>query len=196
MKWAMSDDYAALLTTLIVAIFAVGTLQTYTLMRRIGQSQNDDLRNTAEAQHRVLQSLAAGQAPAEQDLTAAHVPTAVAIGIPRKALAVYVTGVIWTAMVVVLGIQQVKILRWAGSANHPKDPQLAEGSFYLVSVCITVLLVEGAVRAVTQSFLEQRTITAPLRQYTVEDRKRMRRVVKQYRRTGQVPSASTTPPSP
>lgn len=196
MKWAMSDDYAALLTTLIVAIFAVGTIQTYTLMRLLGQKQNEDARRKAEAQHRVLQALRDGQAPEEQDLTDAYEPAIERIGLPRKELAVYTAGVTWTGMVIVLGMQQIKILRWAGSAAHPKDPELAEGSFFLVSIAIAVLLVEGVVRALAQSHLEFRAITAPLRQCTKADRKRMRQVVNQYRSTGQVPTPPAPPSSP
>ncbi|MFB6849796.1 hypothetical protein ACFCXS_33720 [Streptomyces sp. NPDC056373] len=188
----MSDDYAALLTTLIVAIFAVGTIQTYTLMRLLGQKLNEDARRKAEAQHRVLRALRDAQAPEEQDLTDAYEPAVDRIGLPRKELAVYTAGVTWTGMVIVLGTQQIKILRWAGSAAHPKDPELAEGSFFLVSIAIAVLLVEGVVRALAQSHLEFRAITAPLRQYTKADRKRMRQVIRQYRSSGQVP----TPPAP
>ncbi|MEU6687706.1 hypothetical protein [Streptomyces sp. NPDC046832] len=192
----MSDDYAALLTTLIVAIFAVGTIQTYTLMRLLGQKQNEDARRRAEAQQRVLQALRDGQAPDEQDLTDAYVPAVDRIGLPRKELAVYTAGVIWTGMVIVLGMQQIKILRWAGSAAHPKNPELAEDSFLLVSIALAVLLVEGVVRALAQGHLEFRAITAPLRQYTKADHKAMRQVVKQYRRAGQIPTPPAPPSSP
>ncbi|MEU0770563.1 hypothetical protein [Streptomyces albogriseolus] len=196
----MSDDYAALLTTLIVAVLAVGTLQVYTLMRSYGQAQTEAVRATAEAKRRVMEALRQGQSPTPEDLRQTHVPMTAAAGFQRKNGAAVLALLVWTVTVTTLGAYQIRILRWAGSAEHPKDPHLAKMAFYVVTFAIALLLVEGLLRAFLRTFSEQWTVLAPVRQYPRSERARANRAARQFVRTGQIPapapSNATQPGTP
>ncbi|MET9735586.1 hypothetical protein ABZZ79_34665 [Streptomyces sp. NPDC006458] len=199
----MSDDYAALLTTLIVTVLAVGTIQTYTLMRRLGDSQTADVRRTVEARLRVLDAMRRGGAPDPEDLRAAHVSTVSFLALSQRNLSAYTAGVVWSLVVVVLGVQQVKILMWAGSADHGDSPNLARDSFYLVAVSVGLLLAEGVVRAFVRTFVDQRESLKPLHAYPREERAEMLAAVRHFHRTGEAPApapprapAEPAPPAP
>lgn len=195
MKWAMSDDYAALLTTLIVAVLAVGTIQTYTLMKRWGDTETERVRLTSQARERVLEAMRQGQDPGEEDLRQAFVPV-FNLGMNRKAVPAYVAGFVWVVVVTTLGAFQVKILRWAAAEGDPADPQLARKAFYAVSIAIALLLAEGMIRAFSQMLSEQWTAVKPLRQYSRSERRRAIRTVRQFRKTGQVPTPASPPTPP
>jgi hypothetical protein len=187
----MSNDYAALLTTLNVAVFAVGTIQIYTLMKRWTDSQRDTTERTAHARIAVTNALQHNHQPNPEDLRDAYIRPASILR--SKSFGAYVAGTLWVAIVLLLGIQQISILRWAGSADKPAAPDLAERSFHMVTIAIAVLLAEGVVRAFSEGVIHQWTVTKPIRQLSRSDRRRMESAVKEYKKTGQLPA--TTNPS-
>ncbi|MFI9150305.1 hypothetical protein [Streptomyces sp. NPDC053367] len=199
MKWAMTDDYASLVTTLIVTVLAVGTIQTYTLMRRLGDSQTEDVRRTVEARLRVMDAMRRDVAPDAEDLRAARVSTVRFLAFTQANLSAYIAGVVWSVVVVVLGVQQIRILMWAGSADHTANPGLARDSFCLVSAAVVLLLAEGLVRAFVRTVVEQRESLKPLREYPRDERARMHAAVRRFHRTGEVPgpadSTRSAPPT-
>jgi hypothetical protein len=188
MKWAMTDDYASLVTTLIVTVLAVGTIQTYTLMRRLGESQTEDVRKTVQARLKVLDAMRQGLTPDPEDLREAHVSTLSLLALSQRNLSAYLAGAVWSGVVIVLGVQQIRILRWAGSAGHTANPDLARDSFYLVSGAVGLLLVEGLVRAFVRTFVDQRESLKPLRDYPSDERSRMLAAVRRFHRTGEIPA--------
>jgi hypothetical protein len=192
MEWAMSEDYASLLTTLIVAIFAVGTIQTYTFFRKWGDLETEELRKSVDARVRVLEALRLDEQPTADDLKAAHVTALKSLKFSRRTWAPYVVAFTWVLLVVLLGAQQIKILRWAASASKPQAPHLAESSFYLVSIALVLVLTEGGLRAVVRALSDQRSSLSRLDEYPRSERDRMRQAAREYQRTGQMP----TPPSP
>ncbi|MFJ8085692.1 hypothetical protein ACIQ6Y_34580 [Streptomyces sp. NPDC096205] len=100
-------------------------------------------------------------------------------------------------MVIVLGVQRIRILMWAGSADHTENPDLARDSFYLVAGAVVLLLVEGLVRAFVRTFVEQRESLKPLREYPRDERAHMLAAVREFHRTGEVPEPTApTPPVP
>jgi hypothetical protein len=190
----MSDDYASLVTTLIVAVLAVGTIQMYTLVRRLGDAQTQDVRKTVEARLKVLDAMRQGQAPDAEDLRRAHVSTVRFLALTRRNLSAYTAGAVWILVVIVLGVQQIKILMWAGSADPAEDPNLARDSFYLVAAAIGLLLAEGLVRAFVRTFTDQRESLKPLRDYPRDERAQMLAAVRLFHKTGEVPEP--TQPAP
>ncbi|WP_394427375.1 hypothetical protein [Streptomyces sp. SGAir0957] len=184
----MSDDYASLLTTLIVAVFAVGTIQTYSLMKRWGDAQSEQIRELAEARVRVTDALHHGTQPTEEDLRVAGRTSWTPLLMFRRGIAPYIAGLVWTTVVIILGIQQVRILKWTAAAGDDPDPHLARTSFYMVTGAIALLLTEGIVRAFAQTMAKQFGYLKPLWSYPRAVRAQMDCAVKEYRRTGQLPT--------
>ncbi|WP_415962044.1 hypothetical protein [Streptomyces sp. 021-4] len=191
----MSDDYAALLTTLIVAVLAVGTIQTYSMMKRWSDTQAEQTRVLIEARVRVADALHRNAQPTEDDLKAARESVSTVARMARKGMLPYGASLVWIAVVVTLGDQQLRILKWAATAGDPADPELAKSAFYYVSAAIVLLLAEGFARGLVVTFRTNRQQFKPWKNYPRSTRDQADRAVRAYRRTGQLPAAPTPPAS-
>ncbi|MEC7051330.1 hypothetical protein RFN57_03265 [Streptomyces violaceochromogenes] len=113
----------------------------------------------------------------------------------RKAVPAYIAGFVWVAIVTSLGAVQVKILRWTAAEGAPTDPRLARQAFYAVTISVAVLLAEGLIRAYSQMISQQWSAVRPLWRYSHRERKQALRVIRQFRKTGQLPT-TPSPPAP
>ncbi|MFF1320631.1 hypothetical protein ACFVZZ_14530 [Streptomyces chartreusis] len=66
----------------------------------------------------------------------------------RRLIPAYAASGVWVAVCGVLVYVQIKVLKWAGTHHPAKDPDLAELAFYVCTVAVGVLVVEGVVRGV------------------------------------------------
>ncbi|MYX18417.1 hypothetical protein GTY67_34275 [Streptomyces sp. SID8374] len=188
----MSDDYASLLTTLIVTVLAVGTVQTYSLLKRWNDTHVEQLRVAMEARIRVADALGRGMQPSEGDLQGADQSARRAVVLARSWVAPWLAGGVWAYVVVMLGKQQLRILKWAATAGDPAAPELAKTSFYYVSIAVALLLAEGIVRVFVSSFIRQYQQLKPWRNYPRSSRELAYDAIRAYRLTGQPPAAPTS----
>ncbi|WP_143203497.1 hypothetical protein [Streptomyces sp. CB02115] len=189
----MSDDYASLLTTLIVAVLAVGTVQTHSLMKRWNDTHVEQLRVATEARIRVADALGRGVQPSEGDLQVADQSARRAVAMARSWLAPWLAGGVWAGVVVTLGKQQLRILKWAATAGDPAAPELAKTSFRYVSIAVALLLAEGIVRVFVSSFTRQYQQFKSWRDYPRSSRALADDAIRAYRLTGQIPAAPAAP---
>jgi len=144
MKWAMSDDYAALISTIIIAALLIGSVQLYTLTRTWVSIPIQTLQEFLQAMSRATAAIRAGNDPAVEDLEgiASAVDPKNAI---RKVWPAWVAAAIWMAVCVLLVTLQIKILLWSATGT-PKDPDLAKAAFYITAAVVIMLVAEGIIR--------------------------------------------------
>jgi hypothetical protein len=149
MKWAMSDDYAALITTIILAVLLIGTVQTYSLLRAWTNSYAEIARRYVEAWNRAGDAARNGSDPDDEDLEQISI-----VATPRRLLLLawpaMAAGVAWLSICALLVILQIKVLLWSATHEPARDPQLAKWTFYATSGSVVLLLIEGLARAVLQ----------------------------------------------
>lgn len=199
MKWAMSHDYAAIMTTAILAVLAVGTVQTYTLMKIASDFVTEGTQLAAESWQRCLDAVRQGQAPADEDLDKAYSRRFFSYYLAFKPMAAYAAGFLWSVIVTVLGTLQVKILRWAATEDPGKEPGLARTAFYCVTAAIILLLAEGLIRVFARLVTGYWKAVTPIwRQSSRSERAEMDRALREYWRTGQwtAPMVATPPDAP
>ncbi|MFC8520152.1 hypothetical protein [Streptomyces sp. NPDC057257] len=184
MKWAMSDDYAALITTVILFVLAVGTVQTYTFLKQYADAAAEWARQLAEVRSRVLSAIRAGDEPENRDMERVGELTE---DRPTKGFPpAYIAAGLWLALCTTLVGVQAKVLLWAATDGHSKDPHLARLSFFVSCAAMGVLTAEGLVRA----WLRGRS---GLRRYALDDEEdaaRYQRALADY----QASHASTSGP--
>ncbi|MGW4759530.1 hypothetical protein [Streptomyces chartreusis] len=143
----MSDDYAAVITTVILAVLAVGSVQTYTLVRRLRDAMVEWVAEAVDARSRVVVALRAAQPPSPDDLAKVDALTRPDAAV-RRLTPAYVASFVWLAVCGVLVYVQIRVLKWAGTHHPEKDPDLAELAFYVCTVAVGVLVIEGVIRGV------------------------------------------------
>ncbi|MFF6911545.1 hypothetical protein [Streptomyces sp. NPDC012466] len=145
----MSDDYAALITTIILAVLLIGTVQTYTLLRAWTNSYAETAGHYVEAHNRVVAAVTAGNDPDSEDLELIS-----AVAAPRRLLLLawpaVTAGSAWLTVCALLVTVQIKVLLWSATHQPETDPQLARWAFYVTSGSVVLLLMEGLVRAALQ----------------------------------------------
>lgn len=175
MKWAMSDDYAALITTVILFVLAVGTVQAYTFLKQWADAAAEWARQLAEVRSRVLDAIRAGDEPEESDMErvgqlAENRPTK---GFPPA----YIAAGLWLCLCTTLVAVQVKVLLWAATDGHGKDPHLARQSFFVSCAAMGILTAEGLMRA----WLRGRSGLTRYALVDEEDAARYHRALEDYR---------------
>ncbi len=149
MKWAMSDDYAALITTVILAVLLIGTVQTYTLLRAWVNSQVEAVRRGVDAHNRVAAAVKDGREPNDEDLQ-----EVVKLRRPHhvvlQAWPAVLAGAVWLGVCATLVGMQIRVLQWAGTHEPATNPALAEKAFYVCSAAIVLLVAEGLVRTLAR----------------------------------------------
>lgn len=151
MKWAMSGDYAALITTVILAALLVGSVQTYALFRRWTSVYVDAARLLVDSTNRSRKAIQRGVEPDPADTDA----IIEIISKPRRFLyrstAAFLAVAVWVAVCTTLVVVQIDVLRWAATNQPPKDPDLARLSFYVAAGAVVLLVAEGVLRVLFQA---------------------------------------------
>ncbi|MEV5583002.1 hypothetical protein AB0L39_31125 [Streptomyces parvus] len=188
----MSDDYAAIVSTLIVALLTIGTVQLVTLLKRWRVFATDFFREAVDARRRVTLALKTGHSPAPEDFESFT-------RWPRRrpwhsivALVAPVAACLWGALCVHLVILQVRVLRWAGADEPGPDPGLAELAFLTIVVCGSGMVIEGLIRAVAglRDTTGQRDYAA---EFTAAERAAFRRSLTEYRQSADVSNGGSEP---
>jgi hypothetical protein len=191
MKWAMSDDYAALITTVILAVLLIGTVQAYTLFKAWGDGVLEVTEGIRTSIDNIVQAGRTGVEPPAEDL--AKIDEArESSHLVRQKVTALVASFVWLAICAVLVAVQIAVLAW--SATHSpddKDPSLAKFAFVACSVSIVILVAEGALRVMARTAVGMNKQIVELRQYTTEDERRYKEALRKYRQAQQ--TAPTDP---
>ncbi|MFH8577112.1 hypothetical protein [Streptomyces zaomyceticus] len=139
----MSHDYVAIVTSLNAAVLLVATLQYGSLIRKVvdqllsyGEGRLTRLGQLIEARRNQVE-------PSVSDLLALR-PISKKAAARKYAVYMIASGVYLGLCTGILG-SQVRILKWAGTANAGPDPKLAENAFYTTVIAIVFLVIETAV---------------------------------------------------
>ncbi|WP_405434855.1 hypothetical protein [Streptomyces anulatus] len=149
----MSHDYAAIVSTLIVALLTIGTVQLVSLLKRWSVMVRGLYQEGYEARHRITEALKTGQSPDAEDFEKLNIVRPgrwlfrVAI-----TLGPYVAAAVWAVACVVLLDVQISVLRWAGADKPGMDPELARKAYRTVVVCGSLMAAEGLLRACVIGF--------------------------------------------
>lgn len=198
MQWAMSHDYAAIISTLIVALLTIGTVQLVSLLKRWSVLMRGFYQEGYEARHRITEALKAGRSPDPEDFEKLNVVRPVRWML-RVAMtgAPYVAAAVWAAACVVLLDVQINVLRWAGTHEPGIDPELARKAFRTVMVCGSLMAAEGLIRAcvigfgfVVRGHREHRAA------FTAAERHAFFRSVHEYRQTSRAGRRAQGDPEP
>ncbi|WP_405392987.1 hypothetical protein OG596_37420 [Streptomyces sp. NBC_01102] len=142
--WAMSDDYAALISSIILAAMFIGTLQVTSLAKSL----------TAPFQELRLQKRQAARHLRDGTLTTEHLD-AVRLaelenqeaGQRRSWLAVVVLMSWWVLVGFQCGANLMQVLVWSATDNHKASPDVAEGAFMAALWAVSAILLEPVIRA-------------------------------------------------
>ncbi|MEV6758217.1 hypothetical protein [Streptomyces sp. NPDC051214] len=197
----MSNDYAALITTFIVAVIAVGTIQVYTFSRRWGDTFTAEGSKLIDARQRLLELFRQGHDPTSAEMEAAGMGPRWYLSVLLKGFPPYLATGLWVLVCAVLVFVQAHVLRWAAMENKPKGAKLAETSFWVVVIAVVILVAEGLIRGLLEAQVNTLRVQRRLAPYSRTERHVMEQALKEYRRTGQLPAPSashppSTPPTP
>ncbi|WP_228184021.1 hypothetical protein [Streptomyces anulatus] len=149
----MSHDYAAIVSTLIVALLTIGTVQLVSLLKRWSVMVRGLYQEGYEARHRITEALKTAQSPDAEDFEKLNIVRPVR-WLFRVAITLgpYVAAAVWAVACVVLLDVQISVLRWAGADKPGMDPELARKAYRTVVVCGSLMAAEGLVRACVIGF--------------------------------------------
>jgi hypothetical protein len=193
MKWAMSDDYAALVTTVILAVLLIGSVQAYTLFRTWGDGIVEAFEDLTTSIDNVVQAGRSGQEPSIEDL--AKIDKARVSGpnhMMRRKVAALLAFTVWVAICVVLVVVEIEVLKWSATHSPEDHPGLAKFAFYACAASVVILVAEGAVRVMARTAISLKKEMEPMRAYTAEDRRRYDEALHAFRQAQEPPSGPTT----
>ncbi|MFE9776168.1 hypothetical protein ACFYOV_31830 [Streptomyces sp. NPDC005931] len=175
----MSDDYAALITTIILASLLIGSVQSYSLLRRWADSHLGTTEDGMDARTRALESIRRGEAPRPEDLEAIAL-AAQPVRVLRKTLLPLISSGVWLAVSAALVWVQVKVLLWSGTHEPPTDPQLAKQAFYVASGAVVLLVAEGLLRVMAYGASRILQSIQSLEEATPEERSELLQAIRRY----------------
>ncbi|MFG3585791.1 hypothetical protein [Streptomyces sp. NPDC047990] len=186
----MSDDYAALITTIIIAALLIGTVQIYSLTRIWVDVPLETLHQYIQATGRALTSIRAGDAPTPNDLSKLAA-LADPKGMWKRAWPAMVAAGIWLWTCILLVALQIRILLWSAT-GAPRDPDLAKGSFFITAAVVVLLVLEGLIRVLAQGLykLWQAMATAAESPSTTDERAELHRALADHVRGTTSPASS------
>ncbi|MFJ2924582.1 hypothetical protein ACIPIU_06065 [Streptomyces massasporeus] len=147
----MSNDYAALITTVILAALLIGSVQTYTLFRRWASVYTDVARLYVDATNRSRRAIQQGEEPDPADTDAIIEILAKPRRFIYRSTAALLAVSVWVAVCTTLVIVQIDVLKWAATGQSTKDPSLARLSFYVAAGAVVLLVAEGVIRVLFQA---------------------------------------------
>jgi hypothetical protein len=191
MAWAMSDDYAATLTTVNAAVLLVGTVQYTGLSRRVGDRVYSSRREQATAKGHLIEQHRQGVEPSPGALVRLRSQRR---DLRKRTLANLVAGSVWCVVCVLLIVHQLEILAWAGTADAEPRPGLARRCFLVTCLGIVILVVEPMARGSYRLWRGVRK--GPLEYATRYTRQERRRLDRQIRTAVVPPPVAGTAPEP
>ncbi|MFF5522644.1 hypothetical protein [Streptomyces coeruleorubidus] len=183
----MSNDYAAILTTLDGAILVIGTAQFVSIHKRLNERQLSMSRERFERKGRLIEALQRGEEPDDAELFAVRERPLLSPDTLLLSLAFLVWGTLVASVVAV----QIKVLRWAAMAGaRPEmnpDPGLARLAYLITGAAILVLLFEAMTRVLIRAwrFLTSRESQDYRERYSSETRRELDEKVKEA--VGRIP---------
>lgn len=171
--WAMTNDNAAILTTVNAAVLVIGAVRYTQLMRKLTSARVEQDRERQAALGLLIEGKRSGSEPSMAALLALKKQRHVI----QEQLPVLLATTVWFAICVMLVRAQVDILEWAGTAEASgAAPQLARDCFYVTAGSLTALVFEGFISAFSAGLKEQRRDRRAFeQQYTKQERRELRR---------------------
>nr|WP_185930688.1 hypothetical protein [Streptomyces sp. WAC05458] len=198
----MSADYVAVISTLILAVLAVGTVQIYSTTKESFKKTSETLESLVQARSRVVTALRDGIAPDETDLRlVARFPTGVLLFTPRAIFPALRSAignsfrvapmVTWLILCAALCWSQIRVLIWLGHEKAAgKAPEVAQESALIVVLALLFLVAEAVVRGAGHVIKEKQGQDPDLANHGLtfdEEQALLGPVLREYWRTGQVP---------
>ncbi|MFF9016118.1 hypothetical protein ACF09C_24525 [Streptomyces sp. NPDC014870] len=182
--WAMSNDYAAIATTVIFGVLVIGTAQHYAMVKRINDLRNKRIQTVSDARARALNDLRNGTKPSLSDLEQAHGSHLTHEGLDGG-LTRWSAG-LWGIVAGSLAVAQVRILIWAGGADPGPAPNLAHLIFINTAGAIALLVLETFARAGKHLITNKPPVRTPWPGNN-DERAQLVRIVREHQETHQVP---------
>ncbi|WP_431776292.1 hypothetical protein [Streptomyces cucumeris] len=183
----MSNDYAAIITTVNAAILLVGTVQHVTLMKKSVDTVNAEDQALRTACGQVIEEMRRGVDPSPGTLNELR---------PRRRLrrrfwqmtVPWAAALVWMATCMFLVSVQSDVLRWAGTAKPDPEPRLARFAFYVAVGSTMLLVIEAALSVLIQAAaMAQSNGREYKRKYTAEERARLEELIKQPQQVSGLP---------
>ncbi|MFV0126201.1 hypothetical protein ACLGI4_00455 [Streptomyces sp. HMX112] len=196
MGWAMSNDYAAVVTTINAAVLLVGTVQYTGLTKRVGDRIFAATREQAEVKALLLDQRRQGTDPSPESLVRLREQRD---ELRRRTRANVVASLIWSVTCASLLVQQMRILAWTGTAHPGPASGLARSSFYVTVTGVLVLVAEPLARGCYRLWRGVRRGSLEYRQrYPRPERRRLARQVRGATRptVHHATSPAAAPPAP
>ncbi|MFF3838244.1 hypothetical protein [Streptomyces sp. NPDC001930] len=174
----MSGDYAAIVTTIVLAVFVVGSVQLYVLARR-ELIPDPRWESGSAAELRIVGSLREGDQPRAEDLAVLDETTRTSVSL--KVIPTSVSAVLWIIVGFALIVVEINVLKWAATAKPGPAPELAAWAFYVCAGSVTLLAVEGLARAMTPALSVLIKCAKDMRSMSREERDHVKIALADYR---------------
>ncbi|MEU6681184.1 hypothetical protein [Streptomyces sp. NPDC046925] len=185
----MSNDYAAIVSTLDVAVLLVGAVQFTKVWARIGDEAAAQAQTRRERMGALIEQQRQGIEPSRSELLEVR-PTGFVRWFWQNAL-LHVAGLIWFLTCANLIVIQLRVLRWAGTVDAGPDPDLARGAFTWVAIGVVLLFIEGYVGGFVGARRKaQQARRVYSRQYTEDERIGLNQKVREATRSEPTPSTA------
>ncbi|MCI3246519.1 hypothetical protein [Streptomyces spinosisporus] len=144
MDWAMTDDYAAITTSIMAAVQVIATVQFERLLREWTTPVLTSIERRWAAQDTVIARLKAGEEPTRQELATLRETTLLhrqAAGRGRNDVLKFgITGTLWATLSLLIVLTIARILRWSATPHHGPAPELASFVFLTTMVSVGALV--------------------------------------------------------
>lgn len=182
----MTNDYAAIISSVIAAVLVLGFIEVRALGERFDRllRTGDVSEEVLEAEEGVLAAIRSGQAPAAEHL--AILAPFYAEEYERTMKRVMRAGILWLGWVVLcfaLVICECLVLLWAAIDKHGPAEWLAATSFIVTAFAVVVVLFGALVRSRLNAFSDD---TAGRR--TVDEARTLFRLLDEYQQSAGGPS--------
>ncbi|WP_030797203.1 hypothetical protein [Streptomyces sp. NRRL S-337] len=147
MRFAMTDNYAALVMSVDAGLLVVGAVQSHGTVTTVRERIRAVNQRHAAAMRVIADRLRAGEEPTNAELHRAHDLSRKATGDLRRRFERPATvGLMWAIMSVWLVVSVVATLWWSAMEGHGRAPWLAEGTLAATALATLVLLAETILR--------------------------------------------------
>ncbi|MEU6578507.1 hypothetical protein [Streptomyces sp. NPDC046805] len=177
----MTDDYAAITTSIMAAVQVIATVQFERLLKEWTAPVLTSTERKWAAQDRVIARLKADQEPTQQELAELGETTVLRQQAERDGrnglIKFGVTGVLWATLSLLIVWTIVKVLRWSATPHHGPAPELASFVFLTtvsaVGALVLAAMVSVMARVIGSAFVDERRQKA-LREHLDEVDRRLR----------------------
>ncbi|WP_331763555.1 hypothetical protein OH738_40655 (plasmid) [Streptomyces hirsutus] len=143
----MSNDFAAIISTIYITVLIVGSVQHYLLIRRFATPFLDSIpQNTALRAEIIERMKATGSNPTRDELAAVHEGDRMDNLPPFVYIAAAGSG-LWMILCLVIITAQIKVLEWMALWGAVEDPppaaRLTDGCVTVASLAIIAVVVEA-----------------------------------------------------